>query len=202
MKKINKIYILSATIIVLGIAAGIAFFVIRDMTSKIPDDITLVTMHNEEYDFSKSEKKLKLIEFMYGHCPDICPTTTIRMNMLKRDLEKAGVYGDKIQFITVTIDPYRDTPEVLQQYMDTFEIEDDGNWILLTADPNNLKQDARDIQRIADTFQFQYRDPGDGFYVHTTFVYLVNENNRFIKKFPMGEKFNKQEVFETIMKKI
>jgi protein SCO1/2 len=202
LKKIHKIYILCATVIVLGIGAGISFFVIRDMTSKVPDDISLVTMHNEEYDFSKSDKKLKLVEFMYGHCPDICPTTTIRMNMLKKDLEKAGVFGDKIQFITVTIDPYRDTPEKLQQYMETFEIEDDGNWILLTGDQKNIKEDVLEIKELGETFQFQYRDPGDGFYVHSTFVYLINEDNRFIKKFPMGEDFNKKDVFETIMNKI
>lgn len=202
MKKIHKIYIICASIIILGIAAGIGFFVIRDVTAKVPDDITLVTMHNEKYDFSKSEKKLKLVEFMYGHCPDICPTTTIRMNMLKRDLEKAGVFGDKVQFITVTIDPYRDTPEELLDYMKTFEIEDDGNWILLTGDPNNIKEDVLEIKELGETFQFQYRDPGDGFYVHTTFVYLLNENNRFIQKFEMGEGFDKKEVFETIMDKL
>ena len=202
MKKIHKIYILCPLFIILGIGAGISFFVIRDMTSKVPDDISLVTMNNEEYDFSKSEKKLKLVEFMYGHCPDICPTTTIRMNMLKKDLEKAGVFGDKIQFITVTIDPYRDTPEKLQQYMETFEIEDDGNWILLTGDQKNIKEDVLEIKELGETFQFQYRDPGDGFYVHSTFVYLINEDNRFIKKFPMGEDFNKKDVFETIMNKI
>lgn len=202
MKKINKIYILSASIIVLGIAIGISFFIIRDVTATVPENTTLVTMHNEEYDFSKSEKKLKLVEFMYGHCPDICPTTTIRMNMLKKDLEKAGVFGEKVQFITVTIDPYRDTPEKLLEYMKTFEIEDDGNWILLTGDPNNIKQDLTEIRELGETFQFQFRDPGDGFYVHSTFVFLLNENNRFIKKFEMGEGFDKDEVFKAIMKEV
>ena len=98
LKKIHKIYILCAIIIIVGIAAGISFFIIRDMSATVPDDITLVTMHNEEYDFSKSEKKLKLVEFMYAHCPDICPTTTIKMNLLKKDLEKAGVYGKICNF--------------------------------------------------------------------------------------------------------
>lgn len=186
----------------LGIAIGISFFIIRDVTATVPENTTLVTMHNEEYDFSKSEKKLKLVEFMYGHCPDICPTTTIRMNMLKKDLEKAGVFGEKVQFITVTIDPYRDTPEKLLEYMKTFEIEDDGNWILLTGDPNNIKQDLTEIRELGETFQFQFRDPGDGFYVHSTFVFLLNENNRFIKKFEMGEGFDKDEVFKAIMKEV
>lgn len=198
----KKIYFISSLIVFIGIAAGITFFIIRDATAKIPENITLVTANDEVYDFDESEEKLKLVEFIYTHCPDICPTTTQRMNMLKKDLKKEGVYGDKIQFITVTIDPYRDTAEVLRKYMNTFDIENDGNWILLTADSNNLKQDQLEIQELANTFQFQYRDPGDGFYVHSTFVYLLDENNKFIKKFPMGEDFNKNEVFKKVMKEI
>ncbi|MFE8694811.1 SCO family protein [Cytobacillus sp. FJAT-53684] len=198
----KKIYIICASIVALGIVAGISFFLIRDMTSKIPDDISLVTMHNEEYDFSKSNKKLKLVEFMYTHCPDICPTTTQRMNLLKNDLVAAGVFGKNVEFLSVSIDPYRDTPEEMVNYMKTFDIEDDGNWTLLTGDPENMKQDQKETLELAETFQFQYRDPGDGFYVHSTFVFLVDENNKFIKKFPMGEEFDKDEIFKKIMKEI
>ncbi|WP_338452203.1 SCO family protein [Niallia oryzisoli] len=198
----KRIYILSAIIVIIGITAGISFFVIRDISAKVPDDISLITMHGEEYTFAESEKRLKLVEFMYTHCPDICPTTTLKMNMLKKDLEKAGVYGKNIQFLTITIDPYRDTPNKMMTYMDTFDIEDDGNWLLLTGDRNNIKKDQQEIQELANTFQFQYRDPGDGFYVHSTFVFLIDENNKFIKKFPMGEDFNKDEIFNKIMAEI
>lgn len=198
----KKIYIICSSIVVLGIIAGISFFIIRDMTSKIPDNISLVTMHNEKYEFSKSEKKLKLVEFMYTHCPDICPTTTQRMNLLKNDLVAEGVFGKNVEFLSVSIDPYRDTPERMAKYMKTFDIEDDGNWTLLTGDQDNMKQDQKEIRELAETFQFQYRDPGDGFYVHSTFVFLLDENNKFIKKFPMGEDFDKDEVFKKIMKAI
>ncbi len=198
----KKIYIISTIVVILGISAGISFFVIRDLTSKIPDDISLVTMHDEVYDFSKSEKKLKLVEFIYTFCPDICPVTTQRMNLLKQDLVKAGVYGKNVEYLTISIDPYRDTPEKLRKYMETFDIEDDGNWILLTGDPNNIKEDQEKISRVAETFQFQYRDPGDGFYVHSSFVFLIDENNKFIKKFPMGENFDKDAVFKKIMAEI
>lgn len=198
----KKVYIISAIIVILGIAAGISFFIIRDMSARIPDHITLLTDDEKVYDFAESDKKLKLVEFIYTHCPDICPTTTQRMNLLKGDLSKEGVFGEKVQFITVTIDPYRDNAEVLRKYRDTFEIENDGNWVFLTAEPDKLKKDQSEIQELANTFQFQYRDPGDGFYVHSTFVYLLDENNKFIKKFPMGEDFDKNDVFNKIMKQI
>lgn len=198
----KKIYIICSIIVIVGITAGISFFLIRDANATIPDDIVLTTMNNESFDFSKTEKKIKLVEFMYTHCPDICPTTTLKMNQLKKDLEEEGVFGDKIQFLTVSIDSYRDTPEVMKSHMSHFEIKDDGNWIFLTGDPNHIKEDQKDIERLANTFQFQYRDPGDGFYVHSTFVFLVDENNKFIKKFPMGDDFNREDVFNKIMKEI
>ncbi|MDE3838917.1 SCO family protein [Bacillus methanolicus] len=198
----KRLYIISTILIIIGTVAGISYFILRDVTAKIPDDISLITMNEEEYAFGKADKKLKLVEFMYTQCPDICPTTTQKMNLLKKDLQKAGVYGKDIQFITITFDPYRDTPEVLKKYMEMFEIENDGNWILLTADPKNFEKDRQEIKKIADTFQFQYRDPGNGFYVHSSFTYLLDENNKFIKKFPMGEDFNKDEVFKKIMKEI
>ncbi|MFB6467120.1 SCO family protein [Cytobacillus sp. Hz8] len=198
----KKIYIICSIIVAIGVAAGISFFVIRDQMAKIPDDIKLVTMHNQVYDFAKSDKKLKLVEFAYTYCPDLCPTTTQKMNLLRNDLIKAGVYGNKIQFLTISIDPYRDTPDRLIKYMKDFNIEDDGNWILLTGDRNHIRRDIKQVERIGKPFQFQFRDPGDGFFIHTTFVYLVDENNRYIKKFPMGDKFNRKDVFDKIMKDI
>lgn len=198
----KKIYIICSIIVAIGVAAGISFFVIRDQMAKIPDDIKLVTMHNQVYDFAKSDKKLKLVEFAYTYCPDLCPTTTQKMNLLRNDLIKAGVYGNKIQFLTISIDPYRDTPDRLIKYMKDFNIEDDGNWVLLTGDRNHIRRDIKQVERIGKPFQFQFRDPGDGFFIHTTFVYLVDENNRYIKKFPMGDKFNRKDVFDKIMKEI
>lgn len=200
--KVKKIYLISVLAVAIGITAGISFFIIRDKTSEIPENIDLVTMNNEEYRFSDSDKKLKVVEFMYTHCPDICPTTTLKMNMLKQDLEKEGVFGDKVQFLTITIDPFRDTPEKLKEYMQNFDIEDDGNWIFLTGDQNNIKEDINEIEEIAGSFQFQFRDPGDGYFIHSAFVYLLNEDNRFIKRYPMGDEFNREEMFEKIMKEI
>lgn len=195
----KKIYIISSLIVLIGITAGITYFLIRDANAKIPDNITLVTMEEKDYTFGEQTETIKLVEFIYTHCPDICPTTTQKMNLLRKDLVQEGVYGDKVQFVTVTIDPYRDTPEVLRTYMDTFGLENDGNWIFLTGDPSNTMEEQQKIKQVADTFKFQYRDPGNGFYVHSTFTYLIDENNKFIKKFPMGEEFDKEKVFNSIM---
>ncbi|MGJ7921552.1 SCO family protein [Neobacillus sp. LXY-4] len=195
----KKGYFITIGLIILGITSGILFFVIRDANAKIPDDVSLVTQDGDPYIFKNADKKLKLIEFMYINCPDICPTTTQKMNLLKKDLEKEGVFGSKVQFISITIDPYKDNPEALTTYMNNFEIENDGNWFFLTADPNHVREDLLEIKEAAEPFKFQFRDPGDGYYVHTALTFLVDENNQFIKKFPMGEDFDRKEVFEKIM---
>jgi protein SCO1 len=198
---LKKIYIVCGLIILLGIGSGISFFMIRDANAQIPGDITLMTQNQKDYRFGDS-KKIKLVEFIYTHCPDICPTTTQKMNLLKQDLQDEGVFGSKVEFITITIDPYRDTPEIMQKYMEAFEIGDDGSWLMLTGDPANIKEEQAKIREVADQFQFQYKDPGNGFFVHSTFTYLIDENNKFIKKFPMGEEFNKEEVYERIMREL
>lgn len=195
----KKIYIISSLIVLIGIASGISYFLVRDANAQIPEGITLLTMDEVKYTFGEDTDTIKLVEFIYTNCPDICPTTTQEMNLLRNDLIKENVYGDKVQFLTITIDPYRDSPEVLRKYMENFGLENDGNWIFLTGDPANTLEEQQKIKKVADTFKFQYRDPGNGFYVHSTFTYLIDENNKFIKKFPMGEDFKKDKVFEAIM---
>jgi protein SCO1 len=198
----KKVIIICSLLVLFGIIGGISFFLIRDANAQIPENVTLMNQNGEVYRFGDHDKKVKLVEFIYTFCPDICPTTTQKMNILKKDLQAEGVFGNKVEFITITIDPYRDTKEVLLDYMEKFEIENDGNWTFLTGEPDNLKDAHVNIRSAADALKFQYRDPGDGFLVHTSLTFLVDEDNKFIKKFPMGEEFNEQEVFDTIMKNI
>jgi protein SCO1 len=197
----KKIYLICSLAVFLLVTAGISFFLIRDASAKVPANITLVNQNGETFNFGE-DKKLKLVEFIYTNCPDICPTTTQKMVQLKNDLEKSNVFGKEIEFVTITIDPYRDTPGVLQKYMNAFEIPNSDNWIFLTGDPENIKADQKKIREVAESLQFQYKDPGNGQFVHTSFTYLIDENNKYISKFPMGEEFNKQEVYEEIMDEI
>src|SRR4051812_2341135 len=112
----KKIYLICCLAVFLGITGGITFFLVRDANATIPANATLITQDGDTYSFGKDKTPLKLVEFIYTHCPDVCPTTTQKMIDLKNDLVKKGVYGREIEFVTITIDPYRDTPEILQEY--------------------------------------------------------------------------------------
>src|SRR5699024_895090 len=126
----KKIYIWFASLLVLGIAAGIFYLkVIHPGSLKLPDDVVMETAFDEQYDFGDTPDKARLIEFMYTSCPDVCPVTTLEMSKLKSSLEKEGVFGEDVEFITVTIDPTRDDQEVLQEYASRYQIssDDDGS---------------------------------------------------------------------------
>lgn len=198
----KKVYLICGLAIFLGIAAGISYFLIRDANATVPSDVTLINQNGVPYTFGKDKTRLKLVEFIYTHCPDVCPTTTTKMVSLKKDLEQNGVFGKNIEFITITIDPYRDTPEVLSSYMKGFGIDNNDHWVFLTGERQNIRNEQKKLRQITDALQFQYKDPGNGQFVHSTFTYLVDENNKFVAKFPMGKDFNEKEVFDNIMDEI
>lgn len=195
MKK--KYYIISVIIIVLGIAAGIFYLeVIRPGNAKLPDDVVMTTAFGDEYDLGDRPKKARLIEFMYTRCPDVCPVTTLEMSKLRKQLQDEGVFGDKVEFITITIDPERDTEEALREYAGRFEVTspDDG-WVF-------LRGSEEDTKKVADSLGFLYRDPGSGEIIHSTFMYFMDEDDHLLEKFTMGEDFDRERAFKRIMRTI
>lgn len=195
MKK--SYYIAGFLIVIIGIGIGIFYLqVIRPGNAELPQDIVMQTAFEEDYSFADQPKKARLIEFMYTHCPDICPVTSLEMSKLRQRLIKDGVFGDKVEFITITIDPKRDTPEILRDYASRFEVTtpDDG-WIFLTGS-------EEDTKKLADSLGFLYRDPGSGEIIHSSWTYFMDENNNLLEKFTMGEDFDTERVYKRIMRTI
>ena len=193
----KKIYITFVTLLVIGISSGIYYFTAYKQSKMVlPENLVLQTYQGNDFSFDEMTPKVRLIEFMYTKCPDICPNTTHQMRQLQNALLEQGIFENKVEFVTVTFDPMNDTEEVLSNYAESFEMNKTGGWHLLTGT-------KEDIRTLADTFEFQFRDPGTGEFVHTSATYLLDENNRVIEIFGMGENdFNKDEVYKKIMKSI
>ena len=84
--------------------------------------------------------KVVVMFFGYTQCPDVCPTTMAELAEVKKLL---GRDGERLQALFVTVDPARDTPEVLKGYMGNF----DPAFLALTADtPEKLMQLAKDYK--------------------------------------------------------
>jgi len=121
--------------------------------------------------------RFQLITFGYTFCPDVCPTTLATMVQVRRRL---GELGERLQLVFITLDPERDTPEVLAKYAEYF-----GPGITALTGPPQLVQAAADHFRITVR---RYADPGAkaGFYSidHTTGLYLLGPDGQFIVRLP------------------
>ncbi|RZJ15968.1 MAG: SCO family protein [Haliea sp.] len=83
--------------------------------------------------------KLVVLFFGYTQCPDVCPTSMTELAEAKRLL---GPAGDKLQGLFVTVDPDRDTPEVLKAYMANF----DPTFLALRGTPEQLEAMAKEYK--------------------------------------------------------
>jgi protein SCO1/2 len=83
--------------------------------------------------------KVVVVFFGYTQCPDVCPTTMTDLAQTKKLL---GPDGDKLQVLFVTVDPERDTPQVLKGYMANF----DPSFIALRGSPEQLAATAKDFK--------------------------------------------------------
>lgn len=81
-------------------------------------DFTLVDEHGETVHAEDYAGKTTLLYFGYTHCPDVCPTTLARLSAATHQLDDE--VRDDVQVLFVSVDPARDTPEVMGRYADAF----------------------------------------------------------------------------------
>jgi protein SCO1 len=106
--------------------------------------------------------------FGFTHCPDICPTALLNLSAV---LDQLGEDRGLVQIAFITVDPERDTPEVLQDYMSSFG----PNFIGLTGEP-----DA--IRRVAKAFKVFFQKvplPGGDYTMdHSVAIYVLDQQAR------------------------
>lgn len=120
--------------------------------------------------------RFQLIAFGYTYCPDICPTTLVEMAAVLKEL---GDQASRLQPLFISVDPERDTGQVLKTYTAFFDPR-----ILGLNGPPAL------VRRAADNFKIRYakvREPGtpaDRYAVdHSAGMILLGPDGQFIKKF-------------------
>ena len=83
--------------------------------------------------------KVVVVFFGFAQCPDVCPTTMVELAEIKKLL---GKQGDRLQGIFITVDPERDTPQVLKAYMENF----DPSFLALRGTPEQTAATARQFK--------------------------------------------------------
>jgi protein SCO1/2 len=116
-----------------------------------------------------------LIYFGYTHCPDICPTTLMAIS---QTLEKLGPLAAKIQPVFVSIDPERDTPAVVGEFVQSF----DPRIVGLTGSP-------AEIAAVAKQYRVFYKkspveNSSDYFMEHSSYLYVMGPDGRYVTLLP------------------
>jgi len=138
---------------------------------------TLTDQHGKAKGLADFRGKLVLLYFGYTFCPDVCPTD---LAAIARVLELLGPDADKVQPVFVTLDPGRDTQELLRNYVGNFSPR-------FVA----LRGTEAEVRRVANLYRVYFEKvpvPGASAYVvdHTAFIYLVDRDGDYIGFFPPG----------------
>jgi len=124
-----------------------------------------------------SEAALKghpsLVFFGYTHCPDVCPTTLFELSEVLRAL---GPDADKTAALFISIDPERDTPAVMKDYLSSFDPHLRG----VTGDDQAIAAVEKEYRVYAKKVP---TGPGDYTMDHTALVYLMDKQGRFVAPF-------------------
>ncbi|TVR23400.1 MAG: SCO family protein [Anaerolineaceae bacterium] len=136
-------------------------------------EFTFVAQTGEPLSLSDLSGRYVLLAFGYTHCPDVCPATLLEFRQIKRQL---GDLADDVAFVFVSVDPERDTPELLARYMARY----DPDFIGLSGDEEGL-------QTIAPQFGLFWDIREDtssraGYIVdHTASRYLLDTQGQLIR---------------------
>jgi protein SCO1 len=120
--------------------------------------------------------KPHLVFFGFTHCPDICPTKLFEISEV---LRASGERGRDLHALFITVDPERDTPDVLRSYLGSF----DERIVGLTGDPEKIQATVRAYRAFARKVPTK---DGDYTMEHTALVYLMDGKNRFVGSFNLN----------------
>ena len=108
-------------------------------------DFTLQTSDNTSYDFKENtEGKVTVIAFLFTNCYDICPVVTYNLRAIHETLNESQL--DKIEFLTITVDPWRDNTTILEEWKQSTK----SNWTHLTV--SDTQQSSSEMSTLAQVW--------------------------------------------------
>ena len=143
------------------------------LASAIGGPFRLVDQNGKTVTDADLKGKWSLVYFGYTHCPDACPTA---LNDIAIALDQLGAKRDAVRSVFITIDPERDTPEVLKDYVASFD-----------APILALSGSSEEIARAAKAYRVYYAkhpEPGGDYSMdHSSVIYVMDPEGRFTASF-------------------
>ena len=146
--------------------------------ARIGGPFTLIDAHGKQLTDKAFRGKHLLVYFGFTHCPDICPTTLL---VMRNALDRLGKNAKNITPIFITLDPERDTPEVIGRYVTNF-----GDRLVgLTGSPEQIKK-AADAYHVYYSKVEQPKSASGYLVDHSGFIFLMDENGKYLAHFSHG----------------
>lgn len=180
-------------VLVVSFFAGIALYLINWPALHKPDveelqgvlrpearelgAFALVDQNGQAFELDRFAGSWSFVFFGYTFCPDICPTALTTLGTVFNQLEKQGEPMGSLNTFFVSVDPQRDTPEVLRGYMRYFNKAFTG----ITGEKGQIDGFARQFG--AGYFIEPESGPGEYLVSHTSSIFLVDPKKRLLAQF-------------------
>jgi len=187
MKRSTAIIAISCLLLATGIGASALLFspdrsninVVSSGTALVGGPFEVTNQDGKRVSDKDFLGKHTVFYFGYTFCPDVCPAELQVISAALSGIEGAR---EKFNLAFVTIDPARDTPEIMKQYVAHF-------W----PGTIGLTGSAEDIQKIASAYRVYYGKPDGGtadqdsyLMDHSSIIYLMGPDGKFVRHFPFG----------------
>jgi protein SCO1/2 len=174
--------IFTAFVAGLALCLGVILFVggrgsgtVAIQTAAIGGPFHLIDQDGQPFSDQDLKGKAFLVFFGFTHCPDVCPTTLFEISEVMR---KLGPDADRTAALFISVDPERDTPEAMKDYLSSFDPHLRG-----------LTGDAASLAAVAKAYRVYYKkvplEGGDYTMDHTAIIYLMDKDGRFVSPFNM-----------------
>jgi protein SCO1/2 len=143
---------------------------LTNVTGHMPDlDFKLVDDHGKPVSGQDYRGKVVILYFGYTHCPDVCPLTLAQLHVV---MQRLGPLADGARILFVSVDPARDTPDVMHAYVNAF----DPRAVGLSGAP-------REIEALSKRYRSAFTrepDKGDGQYEvsHSSAIYVFDRDGK------------------------
>jgi protein SCO1/2 len=143
------------------------------LASAIGGPFRLVDQNGKTVTDADLKGKWSLVYFGYTHCPDACPTA---LNDIAIALDQLGPKREAVRSVFITVDPERDTPEVLKAYVTSF----DAAILALSGSPEEIARAAKAYR----VYYAKHPEPsGDYSMDHSSVIYVMDPEGRFTSSF-------------------
>ena len=150
------------------------FAVIQDAPA-----FTLTTQDDKPLSSSDLKGKVLLVSFIFTTCSGSCPATTSRMVGVQQELSRRGHLKDgRVQLLSITLDPTRDTPDKLKDYIKLYDA-DPASWTFLTGS-------VEQVNKTIAAWGMWAKPAANGQLDHPSRIFLVDKQGRIREIYHLG----------------